>query len=66
MSKNSEMVNILENFAEGKKQLLAKQIKVYGIYDFWVDFCKYVKKYCPKDAKTAQMKSTMYYFILGI
>lgn len=43
VSKELELEVILESLVNGQRESMVKQIKRYGLYDFWADFAHYLE-----------------------
>lgn len=40
----NKLEGIHESLVNGQRQQMVKQIKVYGLYDFWADYAEYLKE----------------------
>ena len=40
---NDKLETIHESLVNGQRQQMVKQIKAYGLYDFWADYGEYLK-----------------------
>jgi hypothetical protein len=63
LAKEKAIYEIHQSLINGQRQQMIKQIKAYGLYDFWSDYADYLSDICNKEDEYNYFKdATMSYF----